>query len=76
MTHFYMPEGTCQVWSTPNYNVGFHIQDDLREWLENNAIDFKISYAAEEISRWEMLWRPVIVFSNDDHAMLFKLTWL
>lgn len=76
MIHFFLPPGTCSVWGTANANVGFHIQEELRNWLENNAIDFRITYSTEVISQWEHLWRPVIEFEDYDQAMLFKLTWL
>lgn len=76
MTAFFLPPGSCSVWGTANANVGFHIQEDLREWLEDNEVDFRITFSTEEIDRWTQMWKPVIVFTDDTQAMLFKLTWL
>lgn len=62
--------------ATANNNVGFHIKEEFRHWLEEHEVDFRISYTTENIDQWTQLWVPVIIFSNYDQAMLFKLTWL
>jgi len=49
------------------------LNDDVQEWVNNNISDVKIKI---DIKEKYYDWPLMIVFSNEDEAMLFKLRWL
>jgi hypothetical protein len=68
-TKIYQPESWRSVWILNN---------DVIEWLNSHGV-FGENWLIEtmpQVHNGIVSYKPVMMFDNDDLAMVFKLTWL